>query len=91
MPKAFVVLAIIFVAAAALVRIMSVASMLAAAVFPVAILVLYPDRPVLLAFAVVAIPLVVWAHRTNIKRLLRGEEPKITMGRPAEHQGGSDS
>jgi glycerol-3-phosphate acyltransferase PlsY len=91
MPKAFVVLAVIFIAVAVFVRIVSVASMLAAAAFPVAIVVLYPDRPVLLAFAVVAVPLVVWAHRTNITRLLRGEEPRITMGRSIGHQGGTDS
>lgn len=87
MPKAFLVLAIIFFGGAFLIRIVSVASLLAAVAFPFAILLLYPDRPVLLAFAVAAVPLVTWAHRSNIRRLVRGEEPRVTMGRGAKRKG----
>jgi glycerol-3-phosphate acyltransferase PlsY len=81
MPKGLAVLALLFVLTILIVRIVSVASILAAVAFPFTILVLYPDRPILFAFAVVVLPLVVWSHRTNIARLLRGEEPRITMGR----------
>lgn len=87
MPKAFLVLAIIFFGGALLIRIVSVASLLAALAFPVTIVVLYPDRPVLLVFAVAALLLVFWAHRTNIRRLMRGEEPRVTMGRGAGRKG----
>lgn len=80
-PMAFLVLLLIFVAVILIVRIVSLASLLAAAAFPLVILWLYPDRPVLFAFAVVVVPLVFWSHRTNIVRLVRGLEPRITMGR----------
>lgn len=89
MPKAFVALALIFVLGSVIIRIVSVASLLAAAAFPGLILWLYPDRPVLLFFAIAAIVLVVWSHRANIVRLVHGEEPRITMGRG--HNGGEGS
>jgi glycerol-3-phosphate acyltransferase PlsY len=81
MPEGLAVLALIFVLTILVVRIVSVASILAAVAFPFTILVLYPDRPILLAFAVIVLPMVVWSHRANIARLLRGEEHRITMGR----------
>ena len=87
MPWASLVLLAVFAATSLILRIPSVGSMLAAFVFPVAILVLYPQRPMLLLFALLAVPLVIWAHRANIRRLLHGEEPRITIGRgsgPAE-------
>jgi glycerol-3-phosphate acyltransferase PlsY len=89
MQKAFVALALIFVLGSVIIRIVSVASLLAAAAFPGLILWLYPDRPVLLFFAIAAIVLVVWSHRANIVRLVHGEEPRITMGRG--HNGGEGS
>jgi glycerol-3-phosphate acyltransferase PlsY len=81
MPKTFPVLLVIFVGVILIWRVVSIASMAAALVFPVAIAALYPARPVLLLFALCAVPLVVWAHRSNIGRLMRDEEPKITIGR----------
>jgi len=81
MPAAFGVLMVIFVAAILIGRIVSAASILAALVFPAIIWLLYPDRPVLFGFALIVVPLVLWAHRSNIKRLVRGEESRITMGR----------
>jgi hypothetical protein len=43
---------------------------------------------------VLALPLVLWAHRANIRRLLHGEEPRITIGgrraRVGEHTDGED-
>jgi glycerol-3-phosphate acyltransferase PlsY len=82
MPKTFLVLFVVFAGVILIGRIVSIASMAAALVFPIAIAVLYPDRPVLLLFGAVAIVLVFWAHRANIRRLMHGEEPKITIGRP---------
>jgi glycerol-3-phosphate acyltransferase PlsY len=81
MPKTFLVLFVVFAGVILIGRIVSIASMAAALVFPAAIAVLYPDRPVLLLFGAVAIVLVFWAHRANIRRLMHGEEPKITIGR----------
>lgn len=87
MPKAFLVLVVVFAGSILIFRIVSVASMLAAVVFPFTILFLYPERPVLLAFAVVVVPLVFWSHRENIRRLVRGEERRITMGRGSATKG----
>lgn len=83
MPEAAAVLVVIFVVLVLTVRIVSVASMLAALSFPAVIWVLYQgqDRPVLFGFAGIAIVLIFWSHRANIGRLMRGEEPRITMGR----------
>jgi glycerol-3-phosphate acyltransferase PlsY len=81
MPEAFAALLVVFVVLVLAIRIVSLASILTAFSFPVAIALLYHDRPVLFGLALVAIPLILWSHRANIGRLLRGEEPRITMGR----------
>jgi glycerol-3-phosphate acyltransferase PlsY len=90
MPEAFVALVAIFVLLVLTIRIVSVASILSALSFPALIWVIYhgQDRPVLFGFAIVAIPMIVWSHRSNIGRLMRGEEPRITMARRANR--GSD-
>jgi glycerol-3-phosphate acyltransferase PlsY len=64
----------------AVVRIVSVASILTAAALPVTTWLLYPGRTPLMVVSVVAFVFVVWRHRTNIARLFRGEEPRIGKG-----------
>jgi glycerol-3-phosphate acyltransferase PlsY len=64
----------------ALVRIVSVASMLTAAALPLLAWTIYPDRTPLMVVSLVAFVFVVWRHRTNIARLIRGEEPRIGKG-----------
>jgi len=91
MPAVFVLLVVFFVAVILIGRIVSVASLLAAVSFPFMTWWLYPGRPVLLAFAVCVVPVVVWSHRANIGRLLRGEEPRITMGRASDLRGKESS
>jgi glycerol-3-phosphate acyltransferase PlsY len=85
MPKVFLALFFVFAGLILLTRIVSVASMLSAVALPLVTWLLYPDRPVLFAFACAAIPLIFWSHRANIGRLLRHEEPRITMGRASDH------
>jgi glycerol-3-phosphate acyltransferase PlsY len=80
MPWAFVVELAVFVTTILLARIVSVASLVTAALFPLVIWVLSPGRPVLFVFALIGVPLVFWAHRANIGRIFRREEPRITMG-----------
>jgi len=89
MPAAFPLLIAVFAVLVLVFRIVSVASILAALCFPVAIWVLYPDRPVLFVFALLGVPLVVWRHRANLVRLVRGEEPKIRIGRPGGRRNAS--
>lgn len=59
-------------------RYVSLASLLGAAVLPVAILVWYgdPKSPIFIASVVIA-AFVFWTHRENIGRLRRGEEHKF--------------
>jgi acyl phosphate:glycerol-3-phosphate acyltransferase len=86
MPKVFLLLVLFFIAVIVVGRVVSVASILAAVSFPFMTWWLYPGRPVLLAFACVVLPVVVWSHRANIGRLLHGEETRITMGRASDHR-----
>jgi len=59
-------------------RYVSLASLMAAAVLPVAILALYrePRSPVFIASVIIA-SFVFWTHRANIERLRRGEEHRF--------------
>ncbi len=80
MPLAAALLMPFFVLVVAITRIVSLASVLSALVFPVITFVLYPGRTPLLVMSLVASVLVLWRHRSNIGRLLRGEEPRIGGG-----------
>lgn len=81
MPWVLAVLVVVFVVVIVLGRRVSVGSIVAAVAFPFVTWLIYPARPVLLVFALAGVPLVLWAHRSNIRRIVRGEEPRITMGR----------
>lgn len=64
-------------------RVVSLASLLAALTLPVTVFLLGERAPRGLLVLSVALALfVVWTHRTNLRRLLRGEEKPITVGRP---------
>ncbi len=80
MPWAAAVLLPAFAIYVAASRIVSLASIAIALLFPLEVWLIYPERPVLLVFACLAVPLVLWRHRSNMGRLLRGEEPRIAMG-----------
>ncbi len=76
-------LALLFALAAfgtvlAIFRIMSLASIAAALVLPAAVAAVGAPRPYIL-LAIVMSALALLRHRENIKRLLRGEEPKFGM------------
>jgi acyl phosphate:glycerol-3-phosphate acyltransferase len=66
-------------------RIMSVSSLAAAAAFPVSTLVFYrgdlKENWAMLAFSLLAAAFAFWRHRENIRRLLKGEEPRISIKR----------
>ena len=63
-----------WIAVIALTRISSLAALVAAAMFPVYGILL--DHVMSLPFLALC-PLVIWKHRANIQRLIKGEEPKI--------------
>lgn len=80
-PKTVPVMLVIFVAVVAIWKYVSLGSIVIATLFPGVCFALYPDRPALWAFAVIAASLVIWRHRSNIGRIRRGEESKITFRR----------
>jgi glycerol-3-phosphate acyltransferase PlsY len=79
LPAAALVYAIVWIGLLVLLRLSSVAGMAAAASAPVAAAVVNQQAlfPMLLGFAL----LVIWKHRENIRRLARGEEPRLGAGK----------
>ena len=93
-PRVMPVMAVIFVVVVAVWKHVSLGSITIAALFPGVSWWLYPERHALLAFAIAAAVLVIWRHRSNIGRIRRGEESKITFRRrawddlkPRDHDG----
>lgn len=81
-PLATVVALIVWIGVVSVWKIVSLASIAAAASLPVAVLLLPGSHdPQFFAFTVVLALFVVWAHRANIRRLLRGEEKRIRDAR----------
>ncbi|GAB4274646.1 MAG: glycerol-3-phosphate 1-O-acyltransferase PlsY [Coriobacteriia bacterium] len=60
--------------------IISLGSVVIAALYPVSVYLFYPGRDLLLAFAVVVSAMVLLRHRANIRRLFRGEEKRLRPG-----------
>lgn len=56
-------------------RISSLAALTATAATPIITLLLYGSFPALITTLIAA--LIIWRHKDNIRRLLKGEEPKI--------------
>lgn len=80
-PKVAPVMVIIFVVVVAIWKYVSLGSIVIAALFPGVSWLLYPDRYALLLFSIVVAALVIWRHRSNIGRIRRGEESRITFRR----------
>lgn len=73
--------AAVWMAVLLLFRIVSLASVTAAAALPVAIVVIVePPLPVVVC-AVGAALVIIWRHRTNLRRLAAGDEPKLGRGK----------
>lgn len=82
----------LFIVVVALSRMVSLGSVVIAAAYPLACWVFYPNNWAIIGFAIVAACLVIWRHRTNIGRIIRGEEPKISFsgrGAAKKEKGGS--
>ena len=75
-PKAILISLIFWIGLVALFRIVSVASIGAALILPIAICWIGYPRPVLL-FSILASLLLIIRHRINIQRLFRGQEKKL--------------
>ena len=76
------VTAVVFVVWAVIVfftRLVSLGSIVAAALVPIS-MYFFGEEPEILAFGVIAAAFVIFRHRPNIERLLKGEEQKIKAG-----------
>lgn len=74
-----------FLVGVVLTRYVSVGSIAAAISLPVWLLIYYPQSTLAMKviFAIMAL-LVVWAHRSNIKKLIQGTESKLSLGKKKE-------
>ena len=68
-----------FLLLAFLTRYVSLGSVMCALTTPVTVVLCYPGHPVALGLMTLTAALVVWAHRGNISRLLKGTERKFTF------------
>lgn len=79
-PGAAAVCVAVFALVLLLSRFVSLASLCGAFAFPLAVVLLYREAsPVKLGFAVALCLLVVYTHRSNIGRLLRGQENRLHL------------
>ena len=63
-------------------RYVSLASIIASAIFPLLVIIFYREVesfPAILTIAVLLAALLIYNHRTNISRLRRGEEPRVNL------------
>lgn len=77
-------LVVIVIAIVAVVRIMSVGTLAASIAYPILFWIYLPDGaslPLYLSFAVAMALLSFFCHRSNIRRLLRGEENRLDFGK----------
>jgi glycerol-3-phosphate acyltransferase PlsY len=65
---------------------MSLASLAGAAVLPVAVALILGVRSPVFAVSIVVAAFVFWTHRSNIRRLRRGEEPRFGRKTPPASQ-----
>lgn len=80
-PRVVLPLILLFIVVVAISKYVSLGSIIIAAAFPVVCWVAYPGRYALAVFAVIAAAFVIWKHRSNLGRIRRGEEHRITFKR----------
>ncbi|QDQ43169.1 glycerol-3-phosphate 1-O-acyltransferase PlsY [Methylacidiphilum kamchatkense] len=81
MPKVFLLLLIAWFGILFFTRIVSISSICAALFFPFFTFILYPNNPLFFFFSIVASFLAIWRHRSNIKRIFNGTEPKLNFSK----------
>ncbi len=83
-PTVWVLLFVSFVLIVYVGRMVSLGSILMAVEFPLLCVLLYPDRTPVVWFSFLAAALVLWRHRSNMARIIHGEETKIGQGVSSE-------
>lgn len=81
-PLAGVAACVTWLVVAVIFKISSLSALVALAVVPVVVFFIYGSAPSAIAFLITL--LVFWKHRENIKRLIKGEEPKINFKKKRE-------
>jgi glycerol-3-phosphate acyltransferase PlsY len=80
-PAALAVAAAVWLAVMIASRYVALASVLAALTLPAAVQLLARPPRAMLGWAAASVAVVIWRHRRNLGRLVRGEEPKLRLGR----------
>ena len=80
-PLSVAVLLALFIVIVGVSRIVSLGSIVIAVLYPVSVLMIYPGRIPVIGLAFLAAVLVLGRHHANLRRILRGEEERISMGR----------
>lgn len=80
-PRVWPVMLVLFLVVVAVWKMVSLGSIVLAIVFPVVMSLAYREHWALLAFAILTSVLVLWRHRSNVGRIARHEEAKITFKR----------
>lgn len=78
-PKAVLIVLVFFLIIVAITRYVSLGSIVAAALFPIAFYYLHPQHstPLILTMISGVSALIIWKHRENIRRLIAGNENKF--------------
>ncbi|MDY0341541.1 MAG: glycerol-3-phosphate 1-O-acyltransferase PlsY [Coriobacteriia bacterium] len=80
-PRVVAVMVVLFLIVVAISKYVSLGSIVIAVMFPVVCLIAYPGRYALAVFALLAGVFVIWKHRSNLGRIKRGEEHRISFKR----------
>jgi glycerol-3-phosphate acyltransferase PlsY len=80
-PAALGVAFLVFVITMIIARMISLGSLMAALALPVALFFLYKDSPIFFWASLFVAILVWYRHRSNIGRILKGEEPRFQLHR----------
>jgi acyl phosphate:glycerol-3-phosphate acyltransferase len=80
-PAALGVAFLVFVITMIIARMISLGSLMAALALPVALFFLYKDSPIIFWASLFVAILVWYRHRSNIGRILKGEEPRFQLHR----------
>lgn len=78
-PLVWLIVLVLFIVVVAATRMVSLGSLTIAALYPLLVTVFHADRVPLVILSFVAAALVIWRHRTNIGRIVRGEEPRVAF------------
>lgn len=77
-PLSFIVLFIVWITMIILTKMVSVGSILGAISLPISILFIYSSESSYIIFGIIIALLVIFSHRSNIKRILKGNENKMS-------------